>query len=146
MRVCVYIYIYIYYTINLDEGRGLLNLSYSSFRQPSLYMVGNFASQDFDICLRNVCVSFDKYCGDLRKRRIREKTAQESIKLLAREIPWYVVLISPIAVGLGSAAWRNSSAQPLTTTGSKARPRGPNNSPNLGEKGGRPSSRVGVHM
>ena len=63
---------------------------------------GNFASQDFDVFPRNSCgssaeilrrLSFSHfkmakhYCGDLRRRRIRAKTA-ENIKILAREVPY----------------------------------------------------------
>ena len=29
--------------------------------------VGSFASEDLDICLRNVCGSFTEHCGDLRR-------------------------------------------------------------------------------
>ena len=34
------------------------------------------------------CKMTKKYCGDLRRRRIRAKTAQKNIKGLAREIPY----------------------------------------------------------
>ena len=58
--------------------------------------VENFASQDFDICLRCVCWKFcgelrrfaetyicpsemtSKYCGDLRRRRVRRKNCAEN--------------------------------------------------------------------
>ena len=32
------------------------------------------------------CKMANKYCGDLRRRRIRTKTAQRNVKVLAREI------------------------------------------------------------
>ena len=49
--------------------------------------LGNFASQDLDVCLRVCCGSFAENRGDLRRRRIRAKTMQKSNKILSREIP-----------------------------------------------------------
>ena len=34
------------------------------------------------------CEATNKYCGDLRRRRIRAKTAQKHVKIPAREIPY----------------------------------------------------------
>ena len=72
----------------------------------ALKNVGSFASQEFYICLHGCCGSLaencgdlrrlaffrvkwpNKYCGDLRRRRIHATTAQKQLKILAREIPY----------------------------------------------------------
>ena len=68
--------------------------------------VGHFVSQDLSILLRNSCGSLaencldsrrlsfpckmtNKHCGDLRRRRIRAKTAQTNVEILAHEIPFW---------------------------------------------------------
>ena len=48
---------------------------------------GNFASQDFDMFLRNSCGSFAENCGDLRRGQIHARTVQKNVKILARKIP-----------------------------------------------------------
>ena len=67
-----------------------------------LIHLGNFASQDFESVsalfvevLRRIaetvsfpCKMTDWYCGDLRTQRIRAKTTQTNLKILAREIPY----------------------------------------------------------
>ena len=67
--------------------------------------LGSSASQEFDVCLCSFCGEswrfaetlirrrkMTKYCGDLRRRRIRTITAQTNIKILALEsayVEWY---------------------------------------------------------
>ena len=75
-----------------------------TMRKGPLVILGNSASLDFSICLRNhcgfllrriaeicgdcvfPCKMTSKYCGDLRRRRICAKTAQTKVLILAREI------------------------------------------------------------
>ena len=40
------------------------------------------------------CKRADKYNGDLQRRRIRTRTAQKNIKILAGEIPYVYALLS----------------------------------------------------
>ena len=77
-------------------------------RRPEVWQcsLGSFASQDFGIALRNLlwklcgellrfaetvilppCKMTNKYRGDVRRRRIRAKTAQNNVKILARKTP-----------------------------------------------------------
>ena len=79
--------------------------------------IRSFESQDLSICLRNVCGNFaetvvfpckmtNKYCGDLRRRRIRAKTAPTNVKIQARETPL------PQTPARGAAVRRNEARQP----------------------------------
>ena len=72
------------------------------------------ASQEFDILLRNYwgtfavaeicgdsvifpCKMTNKYCGDLRRRRVRPKSAQKNVRILARDIIGSVTFDSGLA-------------------------------------------------
>ena len=53
--------------------------------------VGNFSSQDFDICLRNVCGSFMEICGEwptIIAVICGDDESAQHVRILAREIPY----------------------------------------------------------
>ena len=115
MYVYIYIYIYIHklhdpYGALLKHRRILLADAPSYICRAGRcevsthFYLGNFASQDIDICLSNVCGCFEKNCGDLRRLPFSpsnsssfaeicgdgesaQKLRRTNIKVLAREIP-----------------------------------------------------------
>ena len=89
MYVCIYIYIYIHFGTTQPTDRHDYEPSCPA---PALLLLGNFASQDFYIILRDSW----KFCGELRRRRIRATTAQTNVKVLAREISYIQTSLSRV--------------------------------------------------
>ena len=78
MYVCIYIYIYMYTYICIHYM-----ILFRAVVAEALRRVADIFAETVIVH----CKMTNMYCGDLRRRRTRTKTAQNNIKILAREIP-----------------------------------------------------------